>query len=302
MEEFNIMFDLQIQLFLLILLGYLAEKIGILRKEVRRSLTNLFIYFILPCNIFNAFNTALVPGFAAKGAIIIIAMLLNQVFCLILSRTLYNNQPDEKRKVFQYGTLCSNCGFMGNPIVQGVYGTEGLLFASIALIPMRIFMWSFGLAVFTKTDCKHLIRQLLTHPCIIAVELGIIRMVWNVPLPNFIDKTVMSLSNCVTALSMLVIGSILAEVDMKEIYEKSVFFYSFVRLILIPGMTLLVMKLLHIDSILIGVTVLLSGMPAASLTAILADKYGGDTYLASKCVFVSTVFSIISLPMFCLLI
>ncbi|MGN1204671.1 MAG: AEC family transporter [Lachnospiraceae bacterium] len=302
MEEFKVMLNLQLQLFLLIALGYLAAKKGIIRKSVRSALTDLFIYFILPCNIFNAFHVDFAEGFIVKGFIIIVAMLVNQAFCLLLSRVLYNKKPPEKKKVFQYGTLCSNCGFMGNPIIQGVYGNEGLLYGSIALIPMRIFMWSFGLSVFTKTDRKHLLKQLLTHPCIIAVELGILRMVTGINLPVFVDKTVGSLSNCVTALSMIVIGSILAEVNFKTIFEADVFFYSFIRLILIPGVTLLVMKLLHIDAILTGVTVLLAGMPAASLTAILAEKYNGDSLLASKCVFVSTIISIFTLPVFCLFV
>lgn len=302
MEEFRVMLNLQLQLFLLIALGYLAAKKKMIQKNVRGALTDLFIYFILPCNIFHAFDTELEKDFFVKGLLIIVAMLLNQALCLLLSKILYCKKTLEKKKVFQYGTLCSNCGFMGNPIIQGVYGMEGLLYGSIALIPMRIFMWSFGLAVFTKTDRKHLLKQLLTHPCIIAVVLGIIRMLTGIALPVFIDKTIVSLSNCVTALSMIVIGSILAEVDMKTIFERDVFFYSFIRLILIPAVTLAVMKLLHMDPILTGVIVLLAGMPAASLTAILAEKYGGDSILASKCVFVSTVISIFTLPVFCLFV
>ena len=99
---------------------------------------------------------------------------------------------------------------------------------------------------------------------------------------------------------MILIGTILAEVDSKTIFSKTVFAYTGVRLILIPLLTLIGCRLFHIDSLITGVSVLLAGMPAGSSTAILAAKYDGDYKFATKCVVVSTVLSLITIPIWCL--
>lgn len=302
MEQFRIMLNLQLQLLILVLLGIIAGKKKMITKSTRQSLTDIFINFILPCNIFLAFNMKITRDLLYKGLMIIIVTLVCQLFCYVLSRVLYRNTNEGKRKVLQYATLCSNSGFMGNPVVQGVYGSQGLLYASIAMIPIRVFMWSFGLSVFTTTDGKSTIKKLLTHPCIIAVELGILRMAVGIELPVFINKSMENLSSCVTAISMIIIGSILAEIDIKSILNKQLLFYSFIRLIFIPGVIFIVLRLINMDNLITGVTVLLAGMPAASLTAILAAKYEGDFEFASKCVFFSTIASLFTLPVFSMLI
>ena len=92
-----------------------------------------------------------------------------QLACWGLGKLLYRFAPEPRRKVLQYATLCSNAGFMGNPIVEGIYGAQGLLYASVYLIPLRFFMWSAGLSCFTHTTARETLKKLALHPCIIAV-------------------------------------------------------------------------------------------------------------------------------------
>ena len=91
---------------------------------------------------------------------------------------MFRGEPEGRYKCLQYGTICSNAGFLGNPIAEGIYGTEGLVLASVYLIPQRIMMWSSGLAVFSGTSDKmKTLKKVVTHPCILACVLGIILMV-----------------------------------------------------------------------------------------------------------------------------
>ena len=83
--------------------------------------------------------------------------------------------------VLQYATVCSNAGFLGNPVAEGLYGSIGLLYASVYLIPQRIVMWSAGISYFTESPSrKEVVKKVLTHPCIVAVEIGIVLMVTQV--------------------------------------------------------------------------------------------------------------------------
>lgn len=302
MQQFLSMLQLQLQLFTLMGIGYFLGKRKWMTPSGRSCLTNIFIQIILPCNIIMSFQAEFTGGILRQMVLLLLLSFAIQFFCLFLSKILYRKTEQRKRVVLQYATICSNSGFMGNPVVEGIYGAQGLLYASIALIPVRIFMWSAGLSLFTVTTGRKVIRQILTHPCILAVELGLLLMFGRPELPVFLEKTLSGLGSCVTPLSMLIIGSILAEVKWTDLFNRSLLFYTLIRLVLIPAAVLGVLRFLQCEPMLTGVLTLLAGMPAGSTTAILAEKYGGDAAFASQCVFVSTIASVVTLSGFCLLL
>ena len=209
---------------------------------------------------------------------------------------------DEKhRKVLQYATICSNAGVLGNPIAEGIFGSMGLLYASIYLIPQRTFMWSAGLTYYTRCPSKkELARKVLPHPCIIAVAFGMVLLVTGTTLPGFLGSTVNSIAGANTAVSMMLIGSFLVGVNVKSMFQKTFYYYSFVRLFLIPFLVFVPCRLLGLDSMVTGVSTILAAMPAASSTAILAAKYECDEVFASKCVVFTTVLSMVTIPVWCL--
>lgn len=300
MAAFQSMINLQLMLFALIAIGIFVRRKNIITASSRKNLTDLFIDIILPCNIINSFEIGLTRSIIVKCITILIVAFAMQVLYWILSKTLFIKTPHDKKIVLEYATICSNAGFMGNPIVLAVFGSEGFLYASIALIPLRIFMWSAGLSLFTKTSTKNVIKNLLLHPCIIAVYIGSAIMLTGVKLPLFLDNTIKSVGNCNTAISMIVIGTILAEINVKEIktfFSKLLMYYSAIRLVVIPLLVFAILKIAHMDAMVIGVTVLLAAMPAGSTTAILAEKYGADSLFASKCIFISTLFSLFTIPL-----
>ena len=117
-------------------------------------MTNLVIDLILPCNIIFSFMIKFSSKIAQDFMVILIISILIQVFCVILGSVLYNKCSVKRKKCLRYATICSNAGFLGNPIAQGVYGMMGLTLASIYLIPQRIMMWSEGVSVFTEAPTK----------------------------------------------------------------------------------------------------------------------------------------------------
>lgn len=292
----NAMLKFQSILLLLLCIGVIARKRNIITYDGRKSLSALVINVILPFNIINSFRIELSANILKQCAVVLAVAIVTQIFYILISKVLYTKFPDNKKPVLEYATICSNAGFMGNPIVEAIYGSQGLLYASIALIPLRVAMWSAGLSLFTKTDKKSVVKKLLTHPCIIAVYIGFALMITQVNLPTFIGDTIKIVSNCNTAISMIVIGAILAEIDVKQLIEKSLLYYSAWRLVLIPLIVFLALKCLKLDTMAIGVTVLLAAMPAGSTTVMLADTYGADSKYASSCVFVSTILSMLTLP------
>jgi predicted permease len=289
--------QIQLQIFLLVAIGFFITKKGIFGPEARRDMTNVVIYIILPCNIFRSFETALTIEMLRACAVVFAISFGAQLLYMVLNRFLYRRFPPERQVVMKYATITNNAGFMGLPVIESVFGATGILYGSIMLIPMRIFMWTAGLSLFTSSGKKQQLKQLLTHPAIWAVILGFAYLFSPVRLPAFISSTINVVGSCLTAMSMIVVGSILSEVDFKTVFDKACFYYSALRLLLIPAVIYAILRLIGVDPIITGVAVLSSAMPSATITAMLAKKYGGDAPFAAKIIFVSTLLSLITLPL-----
>ncbi len=277
--------DLQLTMFIMILIGLFLKRLNIISEEGKVSLTDLVIYVVLPCNIIRSFMISFSGSILINFGTIFVISVFIQIMCFLLGKTIYVKCGAEQRKVLQYATVCSNAGFLGNPIAESVFGTMGLTLASIFLIPQRTVMWSAGVATFTESpDRKTLIRKVLTHPCIVAVFIGLTLMFTQFQLPGFLDTSVKNLSNCCTALSMIVIGTILADVDFKGLVSRALVYFTVLRLVLLPMAVWVGCIMFRTDPLVTGVAVILTAMPAGTTTGILASKYNGDAEFAAKCV------------------
>lgn len=319
------LWSLQCMMFLLAAAGAVLKRKGVLKEEGKAVLTDAVLYFFLPCNIINSFRMDFNMQILKKFAVILAISLCVQVLCYVLSKVLYNQKPDGIKRVMRYGTLVSNSGFLGLPITEGIYGAEGVMYASIFIIPMRIMMWSAGIACFTESpDFKSVVKKIAIHPCIVAVYIGLGLLIFQSPLEQLymgianhsvpavqiflniiitaFDKTIRSAGGCTTALTMILIGMMLAEVSPRSFLDKNAVMLSVLRLGILPGLVMMGCKLFQIDPFLTGISVLLTGMPVGSTSAILAAKYGCDYTFGTKCVVMSTLLSMLTIPIWCMLV
>lgn len=294
--------QMQGMLIIIMVLGLFLARMGTITPEGRQLLTDLVINVTLPCSIVKAFLIEFSMDILQSCIAIFLAAIVIQFLGMGLSHILYPGYEGQRKRVLQYATICSNAGILGNPIAEGAFGSIGLMYASIYLIPQRSFMWSFGLTYFTVSPSRwQLIKKILTHPCIIAVELGLVLLIEQFQLPGVISATISSLGSANTSASMLLIGAILSTVDLKKMVDRDSLYYCAVRLILIPGLVYLGCRIAGLEEMVTGVSVLLSAMPAASVTAVMASKYQQDAPFAAKIVALSTILSMITAPLWCLL-
>ncbi|MCL2226843.1 MAG: AEC family transporter [Oscillospiraceae bacterium] len=278
-------------------MGYGVAKGGILSGKTRTELTNLVIYVILPCNIFNAFLRGITPEMLRHSGVILLCAFGLQFLVFLLNKVIYVRIPNEKSVILKYTTISNNSAFMGLPILGAVFGDIGVLYGSIFLIPMRILMWTSGLSLFTSLDGKKQIKNLITHPCMLAVFLGFGYVFAPFSLPSFLADAIRWVGEVTRVMPMIIVGSILSEVKLREVLDKHCFYFSFFRLFAIPAVMFFALRLLDLDPVVVGVSVLMAAMPSAIVTAMLAEKYGQDSVFASKTVFVSTILSLITLPL-----
>ncbi len=289
----NAIFDMQLTIFALLVVGFFVRRKGLFSSEGERSLADLVIYVVLPCNIVTSFLTGGGRDTLRDCLAIFLISCGIQAFTIYYGRLLYRRQPEDRRICLEYGIVVSNAGYLGNPIAEGVFGPLGLMYASVYLIPQHIMMWSAGLSLYTGShNLKATLIKVLTHPCIIACEVGTFLMLTGLQLPGFIMAPLSAIGRCCTALSMLIIGMILARIDLDSLKDKTLLWYSLNRLVIIPLIVYLVCLLLPVSHLARGVSVILAAMPAGASTSILALKYDRDPAFATELAIVSTLLSI----------
>ena len=302
MELFFQMFGLQIELLLLMGVGYAVNKLKIIDKHQQKGLSELLINIILPANIIKSFiSNKFSYELLQNSILMLIICAVIQLFTIVVFPYLFKKFDKTKANVMEYGMLVSNSSFIGIPVVDYLFGSVAVVYTAIFQIPMRITMWTAGISLFTENyDKKEKMRLIFAHPCIIAVYIGLFLMLLQIELPAFISGTIGYLSNATTAISMIIIGSLLAEIKVKDFLDKGSMYFTFLRLIFFPLLVLVVLRLLNVDNMLVSISVLLTAMPCGSTCAILAQKYGYDDLYATKLIFVSSIISTITVPLICL--
>ena len=293
------LFNLQGSLFLMILAGAVLKRRGIIDEPGKRCLTDLCVNIIIPCNIIKSCLIEFDLSIMRACGLLLVVGIVMQFFCLFLNRFLFNGFGEQQKKVLQYCTIVSNGGFLGNPVAEGVYGSLGLLYASIFLIPMRVVMWSAGTSYFVAgaSAKKKVLHNILTHPCLVAVYIGLFLMFTQIHVPEVLASTVKSIGGCNSAITMFIIGTILADVDVRTIINRTTVGFSIFRLVLLPAAALALSHALGLDPVASGVAVIMTGMPAGATAAIFAARYGSDAEFATKCVVLSTLLSMVTIPM-----
>lgn len=302
MESFTKMLNAQLILLIYMGVGMYCMKAHIIDQNTKKKLVDLILKITLPCMIFNSFNKPLTPEILMQTAMILFVAVCISILSFLLGKVIYNRFPQDKKSILQYCTLVNNSGFLGMPMVASVYGNDGLFAASIFIIPNRIFMWTAGLSVFTTADFKTKCRNILLNPCIITVFLGLARRITGFPVPGFADTAIANIGAVTSPLSMMVIGTMLVGVPWNELFDPSIFYLAFIRLIALPLVALAILNLIHVEPMLAGVSLILTGMPAGSTSALLAAKYGSDEDYASRCIVTTTLLSLVTIPLLMLLL
>ena len=304
MVDMKSLLTMQGMMFTMLLVGVFIRRKGIVTSEGRKSLTNLLVNLILPCNILYAFSKSDTSAFGSMIIVIIMSALI-QLTWYILSKFMWKNMDDSRRGIMRYAFQFANCGYLGNPVIEGLYGAPGLVYASVFLLPVRIFMWSVGLDCFQE-DAGSFVKTLkrtATHPCVLATVVGILWMFFpQVKLPDFLYNTINGFNQCLTPMTMLTIGFIMGETDMRRIFCKDLGVITVLRLGIQPLIVLGVCYLLHLEPLVAEVITVLVSMPVANTTALLASLHDCDYGFASGLVVFTTLVSMVTIPIYGMLV
>ena len=293
-------------LFLLMATGTVAVKTGVLKPENKQALSNLLVYLVVPAMILNSyrmeFSAEILRNLLAAFGMSVLAICIGTAITLVLTA----RRKDSRAPIFRFATVFSNAAYMGFPLISALFGAEGLLYASAYVTVFNILLWTMGYGMVSgSANAKDVARNLLRTPVFYALVAGLAIYFFQIPIPRLIAQPIELLAGMNTPLSMLITGMLLAASDLKTIVsDLHIWKLAAVRMLLIPAVCLGVFALLGLVHLGMSaqVVLLLECCPAAAITSVFAVQFHHDESYAAGSVVLTTLLSIVILPLCALLL
>lgn len=290
-----------IVLFIVLLIGVLANKKGIINDQIEKSLSWIVINIANPALIISSSlsKNKNISGKDLAGVMIIaIAMYVGLIIlAYIITKLLRVNKKEMGAYMVMF--VFSNIAFMGYPVISGIFGKGALLYALLFSLPFNILIYTYGvLAIGGNSKLSNLQLSKILNIGVLACLVSILLFAIKIPVPNFIKTLIDMLGNLSAPLSMMVIGSSLVKMDLKSVMKNyKMMIFIAVKQLLFPILAAFAIRGIIDSELIFGIVVIMLAMPVASMTAMLANQYNGDYKLVSEGVAFSTIVSVISIPL-----
>ncbi len=285
-------------LFVLIALGFTAGKTKLINGTVASGMTDVVLYFVTPCVILDSFQRPYDPNMLHGLLAALGAAVLSHALGIVLAHLLIHDKDRRRELVFRFAAIFSNCAFMSLPLQQALLGEDGVFYGAAYIALFNILAWSYGLYLMSQDRRMLSVRKILLNPGVLPVFLGLIVFFTSFTYHNVIGMPISYMAALNTPLPMFLIGYHLSQARLKTVltYPKCYWVIA-VRLIIAPLITLGLFLLLGLRGDVLIACMIAVCAPTAALTTMFADKFGQDTEISVGLVSVSTLFSIITMPL-----
>lgn len=289
-----------IVLFLLMGVGYVLSKTGILSAKTTDQLTTLLCYIVSPAIILYVFLRKFEPDkfnnlLIAAGATLFIITFNIVVTTLIFNKKTIKN--DDRRIVSRFASTYSNSGFMGFPLLQALAQNNGLFYGSAYNGVLQLFNWTHGMLLYSGKVGKKAVAKALLNPNLIAVIVGTVMFRFSISLPGPLYSTVKYISDLNTPLSMIVIGASITQIPLKELFNDALVWVTvLMRNLILPLSVLFILHAFGLHGEILLCVMIPASCPTAGVTVLFAKLTGKDVALPAKAMTLSTLMSLLTLP------
>ncbi|RHB04121.1 AEC family transporter [Coprobacillus sp. AF34-1BH] len=298
--DIMVVFQTMLKLFLLLVLGFVLFKCHIFDEYTNKKISALIVNVASPMLIISS-----IAGVEGNDKSIVFLMIgagiLMYIGFIILGKIINRIFPFPKKDwpVYECMVVFANTGFMGYPVLLDVFGQEAVFYASLIHMAFNFFVYTYAIMCLTKGDDSEFklnFKQLLT-PGIVLIFIGILIYLFDIQLPSVLMDTINSVGSLTAPLSMMMIGSSLAVYPIKDSFtDWRSYVFAFVRLIIVPFVTMIVCRLLHINPYYANITIITNAMPVGSMVLMLATQYNANIKIVTRNIVVSTLLSVITIP------
>lgn len=316
MSPSQITFNQILIIFIIIIIGMICYRIKLIDDATNSKLSNILLMLVNPMVIFVAyqreFSTDLLEG-------LLVSLLLSTITHVVSILIAYLFIRKKKREILtidgikikkyvdnrdveveRLSSIYSNVGFMGIPLVNGIYGTEGVFYLTAAITMFNVFLWTHGVIMMTGSSewsFKAMLKKLMS-PSIIAIGIGLICFLFQLMVPKTVKTAFDYIANINTPFAMLIAGVTIAKTDFKKLLTKfRVYFIAFLKLLLIPGILLLLYSRFHISETVFIIAVITAAAPSATTGILFSIKYEKNSVLAAEIFTVTTLLCAVTIPL-----
>lgn len=289
-------------LYIIVAVGYAADKLKVFTETTARASNDLLFYIITPCVIIDSFLTTEFTSETAKGlAMAGLCAALTHIAGILLSLPLFRKTENRDHAIFKFACVYGNMGYMALPLAQAVLGKEGVFYCSAGVIVFQVFCFTHGVWVMNRGNTgktKFRAKNLILNPGVIAVIIGMPLFLLKVSVPEVISKPVSFIGSMNTPLAMLMLGTYMSNAGLKTIFKnKEQYLVAAVKIIGVPLLMFAALKLTGlVTGTILTAAIIQAAAPSANNTVMFSAKYGRDTGIASKTVAFVSFASIITMP------
>lgn len=287
-----------ITMFLLIAVGFVCFKLGLFTNRANKQISNFLLTIVTSALILDTYQSDYDPN-AAKNLLIafVLSSLILAIGVLISYIMKLGGKQHSTTATERFGIIYSNSAYMGIPLLLATVGDIGVFYSSAFMIAFNFMTWTQGVGMLTGKIDRKLFLTALTSPVIISIIIGIPMFFFQIKLPSPVGSAVSTVADLMTPLSMIVSGVFIAQTNLMKAFTRwRVYLVTILKLILVPGILILILTFLPINYELKLTMLILAAAPSATGTMLFASRFGGDMECASSVFAVSTLFCIFSIP------
>ena len=284
----------------LMVIGYIGARTKLLNSEFTKAASKLTLNVFMTATILNSVIANPPELSGGELAKVMLACFVSIGFGYLLSALIVRLLPfqRERKPLMELLISVTNTMFIGVPVAEPIFGSQAVFYIAMSCIPFNVFLYTYGVWRMNQSGERVKLhwKDMVSVP-LIATMAALLIFVLNIPMPGVVKELCSTLSAATMPMSMLVIGSSLGRVSLLDAFrEKNLYFVSLVRLVLVPLLTLPVLKLITADPVLLGAMVIIAGCPSGIVVTVLAIQYGRDAEYTSKGILLDTVLSMVTMP------
>lgn len=296
---FSATLNQMISFFIIMIIGYIIKKMNIVNDRFDNAASQLQSNVIMPALTFQTFyNNFKVDMLKNNAIIFIVGFVTISLSCLVANYLAkpFGGKDKYQKNIYMYSFSTANFGYMGYSVIGAVFGEKTLAAMMVFCIPFSMFVYSIGTAILNPHNPKISLKS-FRIPVFYSMIIGAILGLVNVPLPKVIISTAGSLGSCMGPLAMLIAGFVIARYDLIDLLTfKKVYLASLIRLIVIPVIIAVIMKLSGVETTIILAAMGATAMPLGLNTVVFPAAYGGDTRTGASMALISNVLGIVTIP------
>lgn len=288
-----------ISIFIIMVVGVICYKAGIIDNNTKTKLSRLSTLVVNPILIFMSFQMEYDASLLKNMGILFALAVLSYLISIVLAHFLLHEKEGYDLAVEKFAVTYTNCGFIGIPLGYAIFGSIGVIYATVFVATFHIFCWTHGIMLLDSSGFQ---PKKLINPCLIAVFGGMICFIFQLKIPTNISFAMNSIADMNTPLAMLLSGAIMAQLNLgATLKKKRMFFVVLLRTIISPAIFALLLRYIPIDEQMRIVAAMTGACPSGAMTITMAILYGRDDYYGTELFGITTLLSIVTIPL-CMMI